>query len=127
MAPDFFDQKNHPKAGFQSSKIVAGGQGQVTVTGQLTMLGKSAELSFPANVKIEDGAMTLSAEFNLDRTRFGMTGMTDGIEKEVAIRFVVGKPDRQTKKQADEEAKEQAAKMKNATSVKISLPKMLQY
>lgn len=127
MAPDFFDQRKYPKATFHSTQIVTNGAGQYTVKGELAMLGKSAELSFPAKVTIGNDGLTLSSEFILDRTNYGMNKMTDGVEKEVAISFVVGKPDRQTKKKSEEAAKEQTAKMKNAATVKIKLPKMLQY
>jgi polyisoprenoid-binding protein YceI len=127
MAADFFEQEKFPLAKFRSSKITPNGEGQYLVNGDLTLHGTTAELSFPASVKAENGGIVLSSEFNLDRTAFGMDKMIDGVEKEVSIRFIIGKPDRQVQKKADEAAKEQSSKLKNASTVKVSLPKMLQY
>ncbi|HNP17692.1 MAG TPA: YceI family protein [Fulvivirga sp.] len=38
------------------------------VTGNLTMRGKTLSISFPANIKFEDGKIMAKAKFNIDRT-----------------------------------------------------------
>lgn len=88
---DFFSVNEFPELKFESSKI--DGEGDVTVTGTLTMHGQTAEISFPATVSVADGNVSLSAEFKVDRTKFGMnyTGKPDDpINADVDIKIIVG-------------------------------------
>src|SRR4029079_16411850 len=77
---DFFDVKNHPKATFKVTKVEKAGKGY-TVTGDLTMLGKTKPVSFPATITEKDGVLTvISSTFAIDRTQWGMNfgkGMID--------------------------------------------------
>ncbi len=68
---DFFDVKNQPKATFKSTKVEKADKGY-TVTGELTMLGKTKPVSFPAIITEKDGTLTVSATFAIDRTQWGM-------------------------------------------------------
>ncbi|MGD1959927.1 MAG: YceI family protein [Fulvivirga sp.] len=43
------------------------------ITGNLTMRGTTLSVSFPASVNISDNAITASAKFNIDRTRWGLS------------------------------------------------------
>ncbi len=83
-SPDFFDVLQHPKATFQSTSIQMAGDGQVTVIGDLTLLGKTHSITFPATVSIDDGVV-LKSEFSIDRTQFGMDYGTDKVEKQVTL------------------------------------------
>lgn len=65
-APDFFEAKRFPEAKFVSKSIKAEGDAYV-VSGDLTMHGKTAPLSFPAKITMAGGALTVSAEFDLNR------------------------------------------------------------
>lgn len=88
---DFFSVKEFPELKFASTKI--DGQTDVTITGDLTMHGQTAEISFPATVAVVDGDVKLDAKFKVDRTKFGMnyTGQPDDpINADVDIQISVG-------------------------------------
>jgi polyisoprenoid-binding protein YceI len=82
---DFFDVEQHPTAKFESSNITAG-----EVTGTLTLLGNTKEITFPAEVKIDGNNLEVRASFKIDRTEFGMDKLQEGVEKEVTINITVG-------------------------------------
>lgn len=80
---DFFDIKKHPKATFTTKKIAKAASGY-TVTGELTLLGKTKSVSFPAQIEVSDKKLSLTAEAKIDRTDFGMdygAGMIDNTVK----------------------------------------------
>lgn len=89
---DFFNVKEHPTASFESSSIESNdaAQDQYTVTGNLTLLGTSREISFPATATQQDGDLTLTSEFTIDRTDFGMDYGQGQVDNEVTIRVAVG-------------------------------------
>jgi polyisoprenoid-binding protein YceI len=89
---DFFDTRQHPTAKFESTRVAAGENGQTMITGNLTLLGNTKEISFPATVSVTDGGLNLKAEFTIDRTEFGMDKLQDGVEKAVNIKVTVGAP-----------------------------------
>ena len=80
---DFFAVKDHPNAKFETSKIVKGDKG-FTVTGSLTMLGKTKEVTFPAEITTGD-TFSIKASFKINRADFGMTYGEGKIDNEVAI------------------------------------------
>lgn len=43
-----------------------------TITGNITIKDVTKSISFPANVKIENGVLTAAADFDIDRTDFGL-------------------------------------------------------
>lgn len=88
-SPDFFDVKQHPTAKFESTAIEMGDNGSATITGNLTLLGVTKPVSFPATVST-DGGFTVSGELSIDRTEFGMNYSTDKVEKMVTLTFSVG-------------------------------------
>lgn len=89
-SPDFFNVNEHPKASFVSSKIEPAGDGKVTITGDLTLLGQTKTISFDAEV-VTDEQLQLKAEFPIDRTEFGMDYGTDKVDKEVAMTVMIGR------------------------------------
>lgn len=89
-SPDFFNVREHPKVTFQSTSVEPEEAGKVKITGDLTLLGKTESISFPATVSFDDG-LALKAEFEIDRTKFGMDYGTDKVEKVVEMTITVGK------------------------------------
>ena len=85
---DFFDVKNQPKATFKSTKIEKGDK-TYTVTGELTLLGKTKTVSFPATITATGEALSVSASFTIDRTEWGMTYGKGKIDDKVAIGIAV--------------------------------------
>jgi polyisoprenoid-binding protein YceI len=90
-SPDFFDTREYPAAKFESTQIAADGDaGQVTITGNLTLLAATREVSFPANVTISGEGLTLTAKFSIDRAEFGMDKLVERVEKTVSLTVVIG-------------------------------------
>ena len=70
---DFFDIGNHPDITFTADAIRLSGQ-DVTVTGMLTVRGRTRPLSFEAAASVHgDGEVWLDAEVRVNRTDFGLT------------------------------------------------------
>lgn len=61
-----------------------------TITGNLTIVGKSKEFMIPGAVTATGEGYTFSTEFDFDRTEFGVDKLTDKVEKMVKLRIVVG-------------------------------------
>ncbi len=87
---DFFAVMAHPTARIQSTKIEQTSDDQYLITADLTMLGKTAPVTFPATVST-DGKVTLESQFTLDRTQWGMDYAVDKVEKEVAMSVTVNR------------------------------------
>jgi polyisoprenoid-binding protein YceI len=83
-SPDFFGVKDNPKAVFKTTKIEKG-EKTYTVTGDLTMLGKTKPVSFPATIAEKDGALTMAATFAIDRTDWGMTFGKGKVDDKVTL------------------------------------------
>jgi polyisoprenoid-binding protein YceI len=88
--PDFFEVREYPTAKFESTKIVPGKAGEVTITGKLTLHGVTKEISFPATVAVGDEGFTLKSEFNIDRSDFKMNFGPDKVHNKVALTLVIG-------------------------------------
>lgn len=71
--PDFFDADNHPELSFAVRSAELRDGDQVHVVGQLTARGISRPQTFTARLTGADAdALTLDAEFSVDRNQFGM-------------------------------------------------------
>jgi polyisoprenoid-binding protein YceI len=88
---DFFDTREHPKASFVSKKVVAGAKaGDYTVTGDLTLHGVTKSVKAPVTVAVSDAGVTLTSQFAIDRSEFGMNYGADKVENTVALTVVIG-------------------------------------
>ena len=69
---DFFDVANTPDITFTAEQVTPSGEG-VTVTGTLTVRGRTRPTSFAARVSVLDGAQVeVDGEFQVNRTDFGL-------------------------------------------------------
>ena len=90
-SPDFFDVAKYPTATFEASTFEAAADtagNTHMVTGNLTMLGKTNSVTFPAKISISEGMVSASAEFQINRMDWGIEykGMADDlIKNDVAI------------------------------------------
>jgi polyisoprenoid-binding protein YceI len=55
------------------------------------MLGVTKEISIPAQLGVTSQGATLTSEFNIDRTEFGMNFQVGKIDAVVGMTVVVGK------------------------------------
>jgi polyisoprenoid-binding protein YceI len=89
--PDFFNVRQFPTATFETVSIKQS-EGNATVTGNLTLHGVTKEISFPATIQLDNDAVSVTAEFVLNRFDFDIIykGMAnDLIRKEVVLKLNV--------------------------------------
>lgn len=89
QSPDFLDVREHPTITFETTSIEAADEG-TTLTGNLTLMGTTNEVSFPAQVSLTDGQLSLNATLTINRTDYGMDGVLDRVNEEVEIKVSVG-------------------------------------
>ena len=86
---DFFDVGKYPKASFTSTAIAPSTDSGKThvITGNLELHGVTKSISFPANVRVSEGAVESDAEFVINRKDFGITypGMPDDLIKDEVL------------------------------------------
>ncbi|WP_410880420.1 YceI family protein [Myroides sp. DW712] len=84
---DFFDVEKNPTVDFKITKVEDFDAAKHTstiegankmVSGNLTILGKTVNITFPAKVTVENGKAVMDAAFVADRTEWGLVfGTTD--------------------------------------------------
>ena len=90
--PDFFDAAQFPTITFESTKIEMVGD-KTIMTGKFTMHGVTKEITLPFKLKgpIKDPwgnqRLAVTAETEINRTDYGMTGMVPAVGAEVKIRI----------------------------------------
>lgn len=82
--PHFFHVEEHPAITFEVRKATSRGDGTAAIDGQLTVRGVTRPQSLTATLTdAGSDAVTLSTEFTVDRTQFGLTwnqlGMMRGL------------------------------------------------
>jgi polyisoprenoid-binding protein YceI len=95
--PDFFDVAKYPKANFTSTKIEPGTTPGAThtITGVLDLHGVKKTISFPATIQVAPDAVTVNAEFAINRKDFGINyagKANDLIRDEVVMKLTVKAP-----------------------------------
>jgi polyisoprenoid-binding protein YceI len=83
MNQDFFDVKKHPKATFVS-KSIEPAPGGFKVTGDLTLLGNTKTIEFPATITRVEDRIDFGGDIEISRKEFGMTygeGKVDDLVK----------------------------------------------
>lgn len=87
-APDFFAVKDHPKATFKSTKVEKTATGYA-VTGDLTLLGKTKAVTFPATVAATAAGLKLTSEFTINKGEWGMNYGKGKIDDAVKLKVSV--------------------------------------
>jgi polyisoprenoid-binding protein YceI len=90
---EWFNAAQFPKATFVSSSIKSAGAGKLTVTGKLTIKGKTADITFPLTVKTEGGKQVFEGALPIKRLAYnigeGEWKDTSMVADDVAIKFHV--------------------------------------
>ncbi len=74
-SPDFFDAAKYATAKFEITSctpLANDSNATHTIGGNLTLKDSTKNVSFPAKVAITDAAVTATADFNIDRTQWGL-------------------------------------------------------
>lgn len=88
--PDFFDVRKYPKITFKASKIShEEGEPKAKIVGTMTMLGKESEITVPIVAAITETTITITGDFKIDRTKWGMEYGQGKINNDVAIKTVL--------------------------------------
>lgn len=69
---DFFAVQENPTANFEITKVETTGPGMAKVTGNLTIRGKTNEVSFPAKIENKGGTVSAEGTVVVDRTKYGV-------------------------------------------------------
>jgi polyisoprenoid-binding protein YceI len=90
---DFLNVNEFSKITFQSTSVtpLADAPGKATVKGNLTLHGVTKEVSFPVTAGLSESGATLTSEFEIQRTDFGMNQVLNVAIATVDINVVVGK------------------------------------
>lgn len=78
LTPDFFDAATYPQATFASTKIVAGDDGALTITGDLTLRGVTQSVTLVGEIEGQGSdpngneRIGIAAKGKIDRTVFGI-------------------------------------------------------
>lgn len=91
-SPDFFNVRERPTAVFMSTdvRLTDAETGKHEVSGDLTLLGVTKSIQFPAMASYGDDGLRLNSAFEIDRTEFGMDYGEGRINSGVAITVRVG-------------------------------------
>ncbi|MEX2216672.1 MAG: YceI family protein [Phycisphaeraceae bacterium] len=81
---DFFDVNAQPKAGFKSTLIEKTGEAY-TLTGDLTIKGKTNKITAPATITSEGGKTTIKTSFKINRFDYGIDYGKGQVHDEVSI------------------------------------------
>ncbi|MCI0637566.1 MAG: YceI family protein [Gemmataceae bacterium] len=87
-SPDFFGIKSNPKTKFVSTKVEKAGA-DYKITGDMTMCGETKSLSFPATITVAGGALNITSQFAIDRTKWGMTYGQGKVDNQVKLKVSV--------------------------------------
>ncbi|MGK5062391.1 YceI family protein [Janthinobacterium sp. LB3P112] len=90
---EWFNAAQFPKATFVSSSIKAAGAGKLTVSGKLSIKGKTTDVTFPLTVKSDGGKYAFDGALPIKRLTYnigeGEWKDTSMVADEVTIKFHV--------------------------------------
>lgn len=87
---DFFNVPKFPTSTFTLKSVTAGkAKGEVIVKGELTMIGQTQPIEFPAKVNTDKGVVTGEAVVKVDRTKWGLKYGSGNFFKELAADKII--------------------------------------
>ncbi len=91
---DFFDVEKYPHASFISTKIESSPSTYTShvITGEFTLHGVSKTVSIPATIAVASDAVTLTSNFSIKQSDFGMDKGAKSANDEVPVRVTARVP-----------------------------------
>lgn len=86
---DFFNVTKFPTSTFKILNVTSKSKDEVLVKGELTMIGKTNPIEFPAKVTLANGVFTGEAQVKVDRTKWGLKYGSGNIFKELAADKII--------------------------------------
>jgi polyisoprenoid-binding protein YceI len=86
---DFFDTAKFPVTTFKVLSVTPVSKDEVTVKGELTMIGKTNPIEFPAKVTVDKGVVTGEATVKVDRTKWGLKYGSGNFFKELTADKII--------------------------------------
>lgn len=86
---DFFNVEKYPTSTFKITSVSNKGNGLADITGDLTIIGKTNSISFPAKISMNNGDLTGEASFKIDRTKWGIKYGSGNFFKELAADKII--------------------------------------
>jgi polyisoprenoid-binding protein YceI len=85
---DFFDVEKHPTSTFTLTGLEAAGEsGQYNVSGNLTLIGNTKNLTFPATATVDGENVSIHAKFDINRKDWGVVyaGRADDLIRDEVV------------------------------------------
>lgn len=86
---DFFNVAKYPTSTFKLLTVTQKSKDEVTVKGELTILGKTNPIEFPAKVNTSKNVMTGEALVKIDRTKWGLRYGSGNFFKELTADKII--------------------------------------
>jgi polyisoprenoid-binding protein YceI len=84
---DFFNVAKFPESSFELTGLKAASEGSYQVSGNLTIMGNSKNITFPATASVTDGKAKIHAKFDINRKDFGIVyaGKADDLIRDEVV------------------------------------------
>ena len=84
---DFFNMEKFRESTFELTGIKPVSEGNYEVSGNLTLIGNSKNITFPATVSVVDGTAKIHAKFDINRKDFGVVyaGKADDLIRDEVV------------------------------------------
>jgi polyisoprenoid-binding protein YceI len=84
---DFFNVAKFPESSFELTGLKATSEGSYQVSGNLTIMGNSKNITFPATASVTDGKARINAKFDINRKDFGIVyaGKADDLIRDEVV------------------------------------------
>lgn len=84
---DFFAVAKHPESTFELTGLKSSAEGSYEVSGNLTLVGTTKNITFPATATVTDGRAKIAAKFDLNRKDFGIVypGRADDLIRDEVV------------------------------------------
>lgn len=88
-SPDFFNVAKYPKATFKLKSAKKQAENNYLITGDLTMIGKTNKIEFPATINISNGVLNGNAKVKINRTKWGLKYNSGNFFKDLAADRII--------------------------------------